>query len=416
MQRNLPLAELRALFRKSPAFRRVFLADLATHFGDGGLLIAFPMLILERTHDVTLTGLAFSGEILAFGLLSPVAGYWADRLEQKTLMLGANLARVALFLALLVAYWLNAPMAVFMALSVALGAAGAFFMPARAAFMRRLLTGEELNSAIAIEGTMSFLMRLIAPPLMGALMAVWPATVGIQVDMAAYLLAAWLLIPAWVTGPRLAAPENEAPGAWREGWRTILRSRALGGLLLLDVLLSLVGMAAFSITVAFLEQVLHLGAQANGWLLAATGLAGAIGTQLAGRLGRGPGVYAGLSAAIAVTYLLVPSATSLPMLMAIWSLRGLAIGALCVLINQRIAAEVDATVMGRVQAAWGLAACLSAFVGSAATPWLLTHLGARGSFTLFGVLLAGAMVVATTGWLARRLKAPALPVTRAGEA
>ena len=39
-----------------------------------------------------------------------------------------------------------------------------------------------------------------------------------------------------------------------------------------------------------------------------------------------------------------------------------------------------------------------------------------GSFTLFGVLLAGAMVVAIAGWTARRLKAPALPATRAGEA
>lgn len=416
MRHTLPLAELRALFRKSPAFKRVFLADVATHFGDGGLLIAFPMLILERTHDVTLTGLAFSGEILAFGLLSPVAGHWADRMEQKFLMLGANLARVALFLALLVAYAMNAPMAVFMVLSVALGAAGAFFMPARAAFLRRLLKGEDLDSAIAIEGTMGFLMRLISPPLMGVLLAVWPATVGIQVDMAAYLLAAALLVPVWVTGPRVATPENEPKGAWKEGWRTILRSRALSGLLALDVLLCLVGMAAFSITVAFLEQVLHLGAQANGWLLATTGLAGAIGTQVAGRLGRGPGVYAALSAAIAATYLLVPFASSLPMLMVIWSLRGLAIGALCVLINQRIASEVDASVMGRVQAAWGLAACLAAFVGSASTPWLLGHLGARGAFTLFGVMLAVAVIAAATTWAAKRLRAGGLAPSRPGEA
>ncbi|MFN3429179.1 MAG: MFS transporter [Candidatus Sericytochromatia bacterium] len=404
MNTQLPLAELRALFRKSPAFRRVFLADVATHFGDGGLLIAFPMLILERTHDVTLTGLAFSGEILAFGLLSPVAGVWADRMEQKTLMLAANLVRVALFMVLLIAFWANAPIAVFMGLSVALGAAGAFFMPARAAFMRRLLAGEDLDAAIALEGTMGFLMRLVSPPMMGAIMAIWPATVGIQVDMAAYLLAAWLLIPAWVTGPRVAAPEGEGPGAWREGWRTILRSRALGGLLMLDVLLSLVGMAAFSITVAFLEQVLHQGAQANGWLLAATGLTGAVGTQLAGRVGRGPAVYAALAAAIALTYLLVPLATSLPMLMAIWSLRGLAIGGLCVLINQRIVAEVDAGVMGRVNAAWGLAACLSAFLGSAATPWLLRSLGPKASFTLFGLMLAGFMLVAAAVWATHRLR------------
>lgn len=402
MAHTLPLAELQALFRKSPAFKRVFLADAVTQFGDGGLLIAFPMLILARTHDVSLTGLAFSGEILAFGLLSPLAGTLADRLEQKTLMLAANLTRVALFMLLLLAHALVAPIGVFLALSVALGAAGAFFMPARAAFMRRLLDGENLDAAIALEGTMSFLMRLVSPPLMGALMAVWPATVGIQVDAAAYLLAASLLMPAWVTGPCQPVGEPEA-GAWREGWRTILASRALTALLALDVLLSLVGMAAFSITVAFLDQVLHLGVQCNGALLAATGLMGALGTQLAGRLSKGPGTFAVLSGAIALTYLLVPFATSLPMLMAMWGLRGLAIGALGVLINQRMVAEVDAGVMGRVNAAWGLAACLAAFAGSAATPWLLRTLGPRLSFTLFGMLLASMMLVAAVGWLARRV-------------
>lgn len=402
MAYTLPLAELQALFRKSPAFKRVFLADAVTQFGDGGLLIAFPMLILARTHDVSLTGLAFSGEILAFGLLSPLAGTLADRLEQKILMLAANLTRVALFLLLLLAQALVAPIGVFLALSVALGAAGAFFMPARAAFMRRLLDGEDLDAAIALEGTMSFLMRLVSPPLMGALMAVWPATVGIQVDAAAYLLAASLLMPAWVTGPCQpeVAPE---PGAWREGWRTILGSRSLTALLALDVLLSLVGMAAFSITVAFLDQVLHLGVQCNGALLAATGLMGAVGTQVAGRLPKGPGTFALLSGAIALTYLLVPFAGSLPVLMAMWSLRGLAIGALGVLINQRMVAEVHAGVMGRVNAAWGLAACLSAFAGSAATPWLLRTLGPRLSFTLFGLLLASMMLVAAVGWLARRV-------------
>jgi predicted MFS family arabinose efflux permease len=254
---------------------------------------------------------------------------------------------------------------------------------------------------------MSFLMRLVSPPLMGVLMAVWPATVGLEVDMAAYLIAACMLMPAWVTGPRLEAEAAPAPGAWREGWRTIRRSRALSGMLVADVFLSLVGMAAFSITVALLADVLHLGPQANAWLLGTTGVAGAVGTQLARRLAKGPGTFAALCGAIALTYLLVPVAGSLPVLMAVWSLRGLALGALGVIINQRIASEVEASVSGRVNAAWGLAACVSAFLGSASTPWLLRHLGPRGAFLLFGTVLTGLLAIAALGWMARRLRAVA---------
>lgn len=381
-----PLAELRALFRKSPAFRQVLLSDVITQLGDGGLLIAFPLLILERTHDVTLTGVAFSGEFLAFGLLSPLAGYLADRLDQKRLMIAADAVRAVLLGLMLLALAGHWPVAVFMALSVLLGGAGAFFQPARAALLRRLLDGEELERVIALEGTIGFLLRLVSPPLMGVLLAVYPATLGIQLDALGYLLGAALLLPRWVKGRELA-PEAGESEDWREGFRFIRGHAELRGLIVMDVGVCAVGTAAFSTTVALLEQGLHLPPQANAWLLATTGLTGAVGTQLARKLGQGRAAYAGMTGAIAATYLLVPHAGSLPALVLMWALRGLAIGAFCVLLNQRLAQVVPATVMGRVQAAWGLAACAAAFVGSGSTPWLLRGLGALHSFTLFGTLL-----------------------------
>ncbi|MDB5096818.1 MAG: major facilitator superfamily 1 [Cyanobacteria bacterium RYN_339] len=398
---NTPLAELRALFRKSPAFRQVLIADVITQLGDGGMLIAFPLLILERTHDVTLTGVAFSGEFLAFGLLSPLAGYLADRLDQKRLMIGADTARAAILGLMLLALAQHWPVAVFMGLSVLLGGTGAFFMPARAALLRRLLDGPDLERVIALEGTISFLLRLISPPLMGLLLAVYPAALGIQLGVLAYLVGAFLLVPSWVRGRHIEPEEGESDD-WREGFRFIRGHLELRGLLAMDVAVCAVGTAAFSTTVALLEQGLHLPAQANAWLLATTGLAGAVGTQLAGRLGQGRAVYAGMTGAIAATYLLVPHAGSLPMLVAMWALRGLAIGAFCVLLNQRIAQVVPATVMGRVQSAWGLAACAAAFVGSGSTPWLMRGMGAPHSFTLFGALLTLVALVLAAPLLVRR--------------
>lgn len=405
MMTKLPMAELFALFKRSPAFARVYFADLCTLFGDGGLLIAFPMLILHQTNDVTLTGLAFSGEILAIGLMSPFAGYWADRLEQKVLMIGADLARFALLGALLAALAWHLPAPVLLGLSVLLGAAGAFFHPARAAFLRRLLDGDDLEQAIAIEGATSFLMRVIAPAAMGALVAVFPPTIGIWTAMAACLLAVALLLPAWVTGPRLPVPADAPRGAWKEGWRIIGASPVLREMVMLDVLLSVVGMAAFSLTVAYLTTELHLPAQANGWLLATTGVAGAIGTQLAGKLPRGRATFAGLTAMIAFTYLLVPAVPTLALLLPVWAVRGVAIGVLSVMFSQAAMRETPADAMGRVNAAWGLAACLSAFAGSAATPFLLRTVGAAGSYVLFGALLTllslAIALLAARAWLAK---------------
>ncbi len=408
-----PLAELQALFRKSPAFRQVFLADLASQFGDGGLVVALPLLILDRTHDVALTGLAFAGEILAFALVSPFAGYLADRLEQKRVMIGANLARVLLMGLLLAGAILQLSMLGMVLISAATGVVGAFFVPARSAFQVRLLEGADLEQAISLEWTAGFLMRLISPPLMGVLLTFAPAPAGLAVDMVAYLLASLLLLPRFVR-PTFE-PEDEAkemPGGFMEGFRQIGASPGLRGLLALDATISLLGLAGFSSTVAFLEQELHAGAQANGYLMATTGLAGALGAQLAGTVGTMPGVYVGLVLAIGVSYVLVPHAGSIPIMMAMWALRGLAIGAFGVLISRRMATSVPKETMGRVNAAWILAVCLAAFAGSAMTPFLLRTLGAAGSFRLYGVamLAAGAVMLLTKLARYRRPVAEPVPV------
>lgn len=408
-----PLAELKALFRRSPAFRQVFLADLACQFGDGGLIVALPLLILDRTHDVALTGLAFSGEILAFALVSPFAGFLADKFEQKRVMIAANAARVVCMGLMLVGVFLNLPILGLLLLSVALGAVGAFFVPARSAFQVRLLEGEDLEKAIALEWTAGFLMRLISPPLMGLLLMATPAATGLAVDMAAYLAAIFLLLPRFVRPvlePEPEAVKGELPGGFMEGFRLIGASPELRGLLALDATISLLGLAGFSSTVAFLEQELHVKAQANGLLLATTGLAGALGSQLAGTFSRFPGVYVMLALAIGLTYLLVPNAGSMPLLMAMWALRGVAIGAFGVLLSQRLATSVPKEAMGRVNAAWILAACLAAFAGSAITPFLLRTVGAAGSFRLYGIAMLFAVVamLAVRIWRLRRATGDAL--------
>ena len=376
------------LLRQRPAFRRLLLADLVTQVGEGTLFIALPMLILEATGDVTVTGLAFSGEIVAYGLLSPVAGTLADRLDQKSLMIGANLLRTLILLGLLAVLAGHGGLAPCMALSAALGAAGAFFLPARAAFLRRLLEGEELDCAIAADGTMGFLIRLVSPAVVGVLLTRFPASCAIWLDVGTYLAGALLLAPRWVQGRHLEGPPELPAGAWREGWRHVLSSPALSRLLLLDVLLSTVGTAAWATTVALLVEVLHRSAADNGWLMAATGLAGALGTRLSGVVPRNRALYPALAGLFAASYLVVPAAGSLAGLLGIWCLRGAALGLFVVVLNQQIACETPAEVMGRVQAAWGLAVCLAAFAGSLSTPVLLRTLGAGGAFHVFGGAMA----------------------------
>jgi NRE family putative nickel resistance protein-like MFS transporter len=387
-----------SLLRRYPAFARVFWADLCAQLGQNMLVVALPTLILEVTGDIRLTGLSFSGEILAFGLVSPWSGWLADRYPQKPLMLLANTLRFGLLGLLLWGLHQGFPNWMALLLSAGVGAAGALFTPARAAFLRRILEGQELQAAVALEGTAQFLVRPLGPVLMGLLLLACDARAGIVFNMLLYLVSNWMLWPTWVRGG-LASGGTAQDHDWRGGWRLILTSAQLRQLLSIDLLISLVGMAAWSTVVALLELELHLKAANNGWLQAAMGLAGALGTRLAGRLPGGKGPRWLVLLVIASSYLGLHWAHSLPGLVVMWSVRGLAVGALVVMIAQSLAREVPPEYMGRVYAAWDQAVLLACLAGSLASPVLIDQIGPRRAFDLYAMVFwAGVALL----WLRRK--------------
>ena len=394
--RSFKESEAFALFSRHPHFRRLFLADAFSQVGQNMLVVAFPTLILEVTHDVTLTGLAFAGEILAYGVLAPWAGLIADRCEQKRLMQIANLGRTAILGLLLWSLPKGFSLAYYLLLSMLLGACGALFTPARAAFLRRLLEGEELVRAAALEGTVMFLLRIIAPAGIGLVMLASNARWGIAFDMLCYLASFVALLPAWVSGPwrEQESEQRNIVNELAEGWRAIWQAAELRRLLILDFIISVVGMASWTSAAAFLETVAHVAAANNGWLQAAMGITGALGTRLAVGVRASQRNVAWLLTAVTGTYILLARCHSLQGIVGVWLLRGLVIGVMVVLIAEGLARQVRSEVMGRVQAAWDQAACIACLIGSLITPGLLRYGGATGSFRIY----AATMVLVTIAW------------------
>lgn len=377
------LARLLRLFQHSPAFQRVFIADIFFQLGHNMLVVVLPTLILEVTHDVTLTGLAFTAEIVAYGLVSPFAGWVADRCEQKYLMLIANAGRFSLLASLLLVMRSPHPEAAYLLVSLGLGVVGTLFTPARAAFLRRLLQGEQLLEAVAVESTVMFLARVVAPALIATVLLVTNAHVALLVNAGFYLVSnLWLCSGQVVGRPRESQAVRPPWQELSEGWKLLLTQPQLRGLLLLDCIVCVVGMASWSMLVAFLETVLHVPAAHNAWLQGAMGLTGAVGTTLHARLPARlmhPGwVLIGLS----LSYFSLTLAHSLPALIAAWAVRGLVIGAMVVMVSQSLARLVPDEVTGRVSSAWEQVCCLCCGFGSAVTPAILMHCGAAQGFRL----------------------------------
>lgn len=82
--------------RTSRPFRRLVLARLVSHVGDGIALIALVLLVQEDRG----TGTSVGALLLATAIprfLGPLAGVVVDRVEQRSLMIACDLGQAAIF-------------------------------------------------------------------------------------------------------------------------------------------------------------------------------------------------------------------------------------------------------------------------------------------------------------------------------
>src|SRR5437763_6608338 len=91
-------------FRRRPLGGRPFallLTSLAvSSCGDWIYNVALLALVFERTHSATLVALTTAARVLPIVLLGPLGGVMADRHDRRMLMIGADLVRAALMVAL----------------------------------------------------------------------------------------------------------------------------------------------------------------------------------------------------------------------------------------------------------------------------------------------------------------------------
>ena len=82
-------------------FRRLWLAGLISDSGDWLLLVSLPILVFELTGSTLQTSVAFLVELAPAVLLGPFAGYLADRLDRRRLLVTVTVVQAVALLPLL---------------------------------------------------------------------------------------------------------------------------------------------------------------------------------------------------------------------------------------------------------------------------------------------------------------------------
>ena len=81
------------LLRNNHNFRRLWLSQVVSNFGDWFGILAVYTLLLRYTDSEFLLGLVIVVKFLSFALFSPVAGYIADRFDRRMLLILCDFAR-----------------------------------------------------------------------------------------------------------------------------------------------------------------------------------------------------------------------------------------------------------------------------------------------------------------------------------
>ena len=173
-----------------PHFRRLWLADMVSLFGDWAGRLALAVLVLQRTGSpawaagvtvVSLAGFVGIGQVLAT---------LADRHGRVAVMLTADVARAVLFAAML----LPLPVGGLLVLAFLAGVATPPFEAARSAALPDLVPEHRYGEALALAGVSVQSSLVIGYALGGLLLTVVDAEVALAFNSMSFLVSAVLLL------------------------------------------------------------------------------------------------------------------------------------------------------------------------------------------------------------------------------
>jgi predicted MFS family arabinose efflux permease len=282
------------LLRANRPFRRFWTGQTISLFGDQISLLAIPLLaVLTLDASAAQMGQLGAAELAPYLLFAVHLGAWADgRRSRRALLIGADLGRAALLLALPVAAALGAlSMPLLYAVAFGVGTLGVVFDVAyQTVFASLVDPGDYLAANSLLVGSRS--VSIVGGKSAGGLLvAALSAPVAIVADALSYLASALFVGRAAVPEPPAAEP---AGGGLATGARFIARTPLLRSTLAASATLNVFNAAFWALLVLFASRELGLGAGAIGLALGVGALGSVLGaaatSRLSDRLGLGNAV------------------------------------------------------------------------------------------------------------------------------
>lgn len=394
---------LRAL--KNPRFARLYAAQTISQIGDaltwvGLALIAVQLAGPQQAPGVLATALTL--RVLAFVLLSPLAGVVADRVNRRSVLAGCDFGRMLVLTAM---FFVTATWQVY-ALMFMLNALTAFFTPTNQATIPLVVGREEARPAFALSSATTELLGILGPGLAGLLAAGVGTRTLFMVDAASFLLSGLLIL----TLPALRASSEPVDRSTltdvKDGTARLWRDPPVRFALLMELVAAVTGALILTVTIARVEGGLGLGATQFGWVMAAYGLGAAAASLAVGQAGKRIPLtrFIGLGAVLTSAALLPGDVLPLQGIMVFWLLAGVGQNWVNLPTETLLAERTEAEAQGRVYGAhfawshlwWAFAYPLAGLLGTRFPAHAFLYGGILALLLLAVIWLSHARTLKTT--------------------
>lgn len=256
---------------KHPGVLRYLVGNAAAHLGQIMLGVAIGWEVYERTGSAMALGYVGLAQFIPVLLLALPAGQLADRIDRRLIVMLALIAWITASLGLAAISYFDGPLIGVYLLLVLEGSAQAFRGPAASAILPNLVPAEDLSKAVTWNTSVVQFSLMLGPAFAGLLIALTKDALPIYLLDAA--LAAIFLVA--LTGIRpIRPPESTHAPGWGdllEGLRFVRRTPLLLAAITLDMVAVLLG-GAVALLPVFAKDILQIGPQGLGWLMAAPSL------------------------------------------------------------------------------------------------------------------------------------------------
>ncbi|WP_433243845.1 MFS transporter [Streptosporangium sp. CA-135522] len=254
--------------------------------GDGALVAAMPLLAASTTDDPALVSGVAAAATLPWLVLSLPFGAYVDRFDRRRLMIGAQAVHVTLIAVLALLVTLGAARIwMLYVLAFGVGTAGLLVTGAGEALIVSVVPRAELEVANGRRIATEAVFRQFGGPPLGAALFALAMPLPFWLDAVMFLLALVMITRIRASGAvGRTAPRRAMLTEIGEGLRWLVRNRLPRTLTLIAGGGNFCETMALSTLVLFARDVLHVGEDGYGLLVAAMAIGGVVGGLISKRV------------------------------------------------------------------------------------------------------------------------------------